>query len=286
MGNKVILRYLFALFLYGTIGLFLHFISYSSEFVVLCRGVLGSLFIAGTLFLRKEKIDLSAIRRNLPLLALSGIALGLNWVFLFAGYRYGIAISSLCNYMAPIIVVVIASLIYKERINIRQIFCIVLAFLGMTFLIGLFEGNIQTDIRCIVYGSLAAVGFVILVLCNRKLKEIEALEKTLIQLLFSALTVLPYVIFNSGFPKENDTLSTILVLILGFLHTGVAYICYFSSIDVLPAQSIAVLGYLEPVLNLLFGALILHEKISITGLIGAILILLASIGNELFADKE
>ncbi len=286
MGNKVILRYLFALFLYGTIGLFLHFISYSSEFVVLCRGLLGSLFIAGALFLRKEKIDLSAIRRNLPLLALSGIALGLNWVFLFAGYRYGIAISSLCNYMAPIIVVVIVSLIYKEHINIRQIFCIVLAFLGMTFLIGLFEGNIQTDIHCIVYGSLAAVGFVILVLCNRKLKEIEALEKTLIQLLFSALTVLPYVIFNSGFPKENDTLSTVLVLILGFLHTGVAYICYFSSIDVLPAQSIAVLGYLEPVLNLLFGALILHEKIGITGLIGAILILLASIGNELFADKE
>ncbi len=286
MGNKVILRYLFALFLYGTIGLFLHFISYSSEFVVLCRGVLGSLFIAGALFLRKEKIDLSAIRRNLPLLALSGIALGLNWVFLFAGYRYGIAISSLCNYMAPIIVVVIASLIYKERINIRQIFCIVLAFLGMTFLIGLFEGNIRTDIHCIVYGSLAAVGFVILVLCNRKLKEIEALEKTLIQLLFSALTVLPYVIFNSGFPKENDMLSTVLVLILGFLHTGVAYICYFSSIDVLPAQSIAVLGYLEPVLNLLFGALILHERIGITGLIGAILILLASIGNELFADKE
>ena len=286
MGNKVILRYLFALFLYGTIGLFLHFISYSSEFVVLCRGLLGSLFIAGALFLRKEKIDLSAIRRNLPLLALSGIALGLNWVFLFAGYRYGIAISSLCNYMAPIIVVVIASLIYKEHINIRQIFCIVLAFLGMTFLIGLFEGNIRTDIHCIVYGSLAAVGFVILVLCNRKLKEIEALEKTLIQLLFSALTVLPYVIFNSGFPKENDMLSTVLVLILGFLHTGVAYICYFSSIDVLPAQSIAVLGYLEPVLNLLFGALILHEKIGITGLIGAILILLASIGNELFADKE
>jgi RarD protein len=286
MGNKVILRYLFALFLYGTIGLFLHFISYSSEFVVLCRGVLGSLFIAGALFLRKEKIDLSAIRRNLPLLALSGIALGLNWVFLFAGYRYGIAISSLCNYMAPIIVVVIVSLIYKEHINIRQIFCIVLAFLGMTFLIGLFEGNIRTDIHCIVYGSLAAVGFVILVLCNRKLKEIEALEKTLIQLLFSALTVLPYVIFNSGFPKENDMLSTVLVLILGFLHTGVAYICYFSSIDVLPAQSIAVLGYLEPVLNLLFGALILHEKIGITGLIGAALILLASIGNELFADKE
>ncbi len=73
---------------------------------------------------------------------------------------------------------------------------------------------------------------------------------------------------------------------LGFLHTGVAYIFYFSSIDTLPAQSIAVLGYLEPVMNLLIGALVLHEKIGITGILGALLIILASIGNETFADKD
>lgn len=286
MKNKVILRYLFALTLYGTIGLFLHFVSYSSEFVVLCRGLLGSLFISLVFSFRKDKIDFSTIKRNLPVLALSGIALGFNWVFLFTGYRYGIAISSLCNYMAPIAVVVITSLFYKEHINIRQILCIIISFVGMTLLIGLFEGKIQTDIRCVIYGLLAAVGFVILVLCNRRLKEIKALEKTLIQLLFSALIVLPYVCFSNGFPKETDPLSTILVLILGFLHTGVAYICYFSSINILPAQSIAVLGYLEPVLNLLIGAFVLREKIGITGMIGAVLILLASIGNELFADKE
>ena len=286
MGNKVILRYLFALMLYGTIGLFLHFISYSSEFVVLCRGLLGSLFIAVALCFRRKKIDLNAIRKNLPTLALSGIALGLNWVFLFAGYRYGIAISSLCNYMAPIAVVVITSLFYKEHINKWQVSCIVIAFIGMILLIGLLEGNVRVDVHCVAYGLLAAVGFVILVLCNRRLKEIEALEKTLVQLLFSALIVLPYVYFNHGFPTVFDSLSTILVLILGFLHTGVAYICYFSSIDVLPAQSIAVLGYLEPVLNLLIGALILHEKIGITGMIGAILIILASVGNEIFAQSK
>ena len=286
MKHSAVLRYLFALTLYGTIGLFLHFISYSSEFVVLCRGLLGSLFIFLVLRFRKEKIDRETVRKNLFLLALSGIALGLNWVFLFAGYRYGIAVSSLCNYMAPVIVVVIASLFYKERINLKQILCIVMAFVGMLLLLGIFQGNSTVDMRCVLYGSLAAIGFVILVLINRRLHDIRPLEKTLIQLLFSALIVLPYVYFNNGFPKALDLRSTVLVLILGFLHTGVAYICYFSSIDVLPAQSIAVLGYLEPVLNLLIGALILHEKIGISGIIGALLIILASIGNEMFADKD
>ncbi|MBQ1307310.1 MAG: EamA family transporter, partial [Erysipelotrichaceae bacterium] len=270
MKNSAVLRYLFALTLYGTIGLFLHFVSYSSEFVVLCRGLFGSLFIYLVLLFRKEKIDKEAVRKNLFMLALSGIALGLNWVFLFAGYRYGIAISSLCNYMAPIIVVVITSLFYKERINVKQILCIVMAFAGMLLMLGIFEGNSSVDMRCVLYGSLAAVGFVILVLINRRIRDIPQLEKTLIQLLFSMLAVLPYVYFNNGFPKVFDLRSALLVLVLGFLHTGVAYIFYFSSIDTLPAQSIAVLGYLEPVMNLLIGALILHEKIGISGILGAL----------------
>ena len=285
MKYSAVLRYLFALTLYGTIGLFLHFVSYSSEFVVLCRGLFGSLFIYLVLLFRKEKIDREAVRKSLFMLALSGIALGLNWVFLFAGYRYGIAISSLCNYMAPIIVVVITSLFYKERINLKQILCIVMAFAGMLLMLGIFEGNSTVDMRCVLYGSLAAVGFVVLVLINRRIRDIPQMEKTLIQLLFSMLAVLPYVYFNNGFPKVFDLRSALVVLMLGFLHTGVAYIFYFSSIDTLPAQSIAVLGYLEPVMNLLIGALVLHEKIDISGILGALLIILASIGNEVFADK-
>ena len=286
MKNSATLRYLFALGLYGTIGLFLHFTSYSSEFVVLCRGLLGSLFILLVLLYRKEKFDHVAIRKNLPLLICSGFALGFNWVFLFAGYRHGIAITSLCNYLAPIIVVIISSLIYKEKINIYQVFCIITAFVGMLFLIGIFDNQSTGDPYCVIYGLLAALGFVILVLCNRRLTDIKPLEKTFVQLLASAAIVFPYVLFNKGFPTAFDLRSTIIVIILGIFHTGVAYICYFSSIDTLSPQSIAVLGYLEPVLNVLIGALILNEKIGLSGIIGAIMIVGASLGNELYADKK
>ena len=195
-------------------------------------------------------MDLAAIQKNLKLLLLSGFSLGFNWVFLFAGYRHGIAISSLCNYMAPIIVVIITALIYKEK-------------------------------YCVIYGLLAALGFVILVLCNRRLEGIEPLEKTLVQLLASAAIVFPYVAINRGFPTSFDLTSSIIVLILGFLHTGVAYICYFSSINVLSPQSIAILGYLEPVLNFVIGVLVFREPLGFTSILGASFILIASLGNEL-----
>ena len=286
MRSAATLKYLFALTLYGTIGLFLHFISYSSEFVVLCRGAIGTLFILFVLLTKDKKIDFNSIRNNLKYLMISGFALGFNWVFLFAGYRHGIAITSLCNYLAPLVVVLICAVVYKEKINRKQLGCIVIAFIGMLLLTGIFESDSTGDIRCVIYGLLAALGFVVLVLYNRKLKDIKDLEKTLMQLFFSVLIVFPYVLFNDGFPKQFDKLSTVLVLILGILHTGVAYICYFGSINVLDAQTIAVLGYLEPALNFFIGAFILKENISIFGVIGAILILLASIGNEVFADKE
>ena len=286
MNNSATLRYLFALFLYGTIGFFLHFTEYSSEFVVLCRGLLGSLFIVLVLCAKRQKIDMEAIRKNLQLLLISGFALGFNWVFLFAGYRYGIAISALMNYMAPIAVVVISAILYREKIYPLQVFFIAMAFTGMLMLTGIFEQDTAVDMHCVIYGLLAAAGFVILVLCNRKLEGIDPLEKTLVQLFSSALIVFPYVLFNHGFPGHLDMLSTVIVLILGFLHTGVAYICYFSSINVLPPQSIALLGYLEPVLNFLIGVFVFHESMGLLSIIGAILIVAASLGNEVAARKK
>jgi len=73
---------------------------------------------------------------------------------------------------------------------------------------------------------------------------------------------------------------------LGIVHTGIAYIFYFSAIDTLPVQEVAVLGYVEPALTVIIGILVLKEPSSIFSVIGAILILLAAVLNELFKDKE
>ena len=279
------LRYLFALFLYGTIGFFLHFVEYSSEFVVLCRGVLGSLFIYIIMKINKQAINFDSIRKNLRYLCISGVSLGLNWVFLFQGYEYGVAVTSVCNYLAPIIVVVICLLVYKERINKVQIVCIISAFVGILLMTGIFDYD-SVDYRCVVYGLLAAVGFVIMVLCNKKIDDIDQYDKTLSQLFFSVVVVFPYVYFHKGFPVSFDLRSTLIVIMLGILHTGVAYIFYFSAIRYLSSQSIAVLGYLEPVINVLIGSFVFKEKMTVMTIIGIIMILCASIGNELFANKE
>ncbi len=285
MKDRALIKYLAAVSIYGTIGLFLHFVKTSSEFVVLCRGTIGSLFILIVMMAKKEKIDLEAIKRNFFILAISGASLGLNWIFLFAGYRHGVAITSLCNYMAPIMVVVISAFIYRQKLGIKQIACIICSLIGVMFISGIFENDARVNSLCIIYGLLAALGFVALVFCNRYLKDIKSLDKTVMQLSFSALTVLVYVIANNGFPRSIDGLSAALLIIMGVVHTGIAYIFYFDSINVLNVDTIAILGYVEPALNVIVGSLFLHEDLSIFGIIGAIMILGSAIMSELKGNR-
>lgn len=90
-----------------------------------------------------------------------------------------------------------------------------------------------------------------------------------------------FIIKNHGVHIEFNIQTIIIILILGIVHTGFAYCLYFSGMVSLSVQSIAVLGYLEPVVSILCSVAILHEQMSISGWIGGILILFAACASEL-----
>lgn len=275
------MKYIIAVILYGTIGMFLRQVSVPSEIVVVCRGIIGSAFISVFSISQKKRLDRVAIRENLIWLVISGVCLGLNWVLLFAAYMHTtVAIASLCNYMAPIIVVVIAPFVLHEPINKRKIPCVIAAFIGIVFVSGFWKG-VTGDASGILMGLMAAICFVIIVICNRKMQSINPYDKAVIQLVISAITVLPYVLIkNWGTEIDWNARSIVIIIILGLVHTGLAYCLYFSGMSTLPVQTVAILGYLEPVVSVLCSAVILHEHMDISGWIGAVLILGAAIISE------
>lgn len=277
-------RYMTAVCLYGTIGLLLHFISLPSEVVVLCRGVIGTATILLVFLLRKKRFNGQNLREHLPILLLSGAALGLNWIFLFAAYRATtVAVASLCNYMAPIIVVALSPFVFHERLTGRKLGCILAALIGIVLVSGVLNSDAEAlNLRGVGLGLTAAMCFVVIVLCNKKCTGVDPLEKTVAQLAVSALVVLPYVLWQQrGQTLTPDARSVALTLVLGVVHTGVAYILYFGSMARLPVQSVALLGYLEPVVSVLTSALVLHEPLTASGIVGAVLILGAAAVSEL-----
>ena len=281
------LKYVTAVVLYGTIGMFLRFVNLPSEAVAMARGLIGSLCILAWGRVRRDPPRWDAVRRNLPLLLLSGVMLGLNWIFLFAAYTATtVAVASLCNYMAPLIVILAAPLVLRERLNRRKLPCVAAALAGIVLVSGVTEGGAGNPAG-VALGLAAAACFVAIVLCNRRLRDIRAMDRALVQLAVSAVTILPYVILHNrgGFPAP-DLRSVLLVLMLGVVHTGAAYCLYFSGMASLPVQTVAVLGYLEPVVSVLCSAVFLREPMTPGGWIGAVLIVGAAVVSEVLPEEK
>ncbi|MBQ7057991.1 MAG: EamA family transporter [Firmicutes bacterium] len=279
------LQYIGSVLLYGTIGMIVRQISFPSDFIVLCRGLIGGLFILSFRLLSGHRPEKKAIQKNTKWLILSGACLGFNWIFLFAAYVHTtVAIASLFNYMAPILLVLLSPLLFKEKLTAKKLLCVGAALLGVLLISGVLTGRSQALHPIgMAYAALAAIGFSALVVCNRRMSpDLSPYDRSFVQLFISALIVLPYVLLmNRGIQLSWDLRSVLLTLLIGILQTGVAYIWYFGSIPEIPTQTFAVLGYLEPTMSVLCSALILREPMGLTGWIGALLIIGAAVVNEL-----
>ena len=77
-----------SMLVFGTLGVFTRNISVSSGELALYRAILASLLIIVYLTATKQTIPLKGIKKEIPLLLISGIAMGFNWILLFQAYKY------------------------------------------------------------------------------------------------------------------------------------------------------------------------------------------------------
>ena len=130
-------------------------------------------------------------------------------------------------------------------------------------------------------GIMSAVCYSGMVIFNKKAKEIEGLENSMLQLFISFLLVAIFVVIRQGFIIKVEASSIIPLLVLGFINTGVGCYLYFSSLSKIPVQTISICGYLEPLSAVCLSAFFLNERLSYIQIIGAGLILGGAIYAEL-----
>ena len=283
--SKARILLILSMFIYGTIGLVVRSVTLSSAAIAMLRGCIGFLFLLLICFLRRKFPDMKQVRANLVLLLLTGAMIGLNWILLFESYRYTtVAVSTLCYYMQPVFVTLAAPLLLHEKLTVRKLLCVLAALIGMSFVSGFWsQGNTGgQQMTGILLGLGAAVLYAGVIIGNKKMSAIDPIAQTMIQLLGAAVVVTPYALpgLIRDLPQTGMT-SWILVGIAGIVHTGIAYLMYFSAISQLPAQSTAILSYIDPVVAVGISALILREPLGIPGIIGAVLILGAALFSEL-----
>ncbi|MCQ2405880.1 MAG: DMT family transporter [Oscillospiraceae bacterium] len=279
-----------AMIIYGTIGLFVKSIPFPSPVTAMFRGLIGAPFLFLVMLFMKKRPDLSAIKRNGLLIGLSGIMLSLNWILLFSAYNYtSVATATLCYYMAPVFIVILSPFFFGEKITLKKGICIFAALVGMVFVSGAAENGISSaaELKGVFLGIAAAVLYALIISANKKITDISPYDRTIAQLLISAIILIPFNLLSGSFSGlEFSTKTTLLVIFIGIVHTGFAYYLYFGSTAFLPAQSLAILSYIDPVLAVLLSALILKEELTLFTLIGAVLILGAALISELGGKNE
>lgn len=279
------LQMITAMTIFGTIGIFVHYIPLPSSVIALARGTIGMLFLLIFCAIRKIKISGVAIRKKLGILCVSGLLLGINWILLFEAYRHtSVAVGTLCYYMAPIFMILISPVIFKERLYPKKLVCVLVALTGMVLVSGVIQNGMPAkgELTGILLGLLAAVCYAVIVVLNKFLGDVPAFTKTIVQLGVSAVTIFPYVLLTESVATLAFSAQTIVLLLcVGIFVTGVSYTLYFGSIQALPTQTIAIFSYIDPVLSILLSALILHEYMDLWQGVGAVLILGAALVSEL-----
>jgi len=284
------LNIILSMLIFGTIGIFVRHVPLPSSVIALVRGVVGTLFLLGFSRLRKVRVDWSGIRRHLLLLVVSGAFIGFNWILLFEAYRYTtVATATLCYYLAPVFVILASPILFGERLTLWKMLCVAGALVGMVCVSGVLEVGVSGagEMLGILFGVGAAVLYAGAVLMNKKLTQVPGFDRTIVQLGAAALALLPYVLLTQRGTQMNWSVSVVvLLLIMGIVHTGIAYALYFGAIKELPAQTSALLSYIDPVSAILLSAVFLNEWPTFWSGVGAVLVLGATLLSEMPIERR
>ncbi len=278
-------KHIAALLLFGSNGLVASFIKLSSREIVLLRTLLGSLTMALIFLLTRSKFTFPRKKRAFIFLCLSGICTGASWLFLYEGYvRLGVSIATLCNYCGPVIVMALSPLLFKEKLTPAKLIGFAAALCGVCFINGKVVGS--GDVFGLVCGIMSAVTYAFMIIFKKLSAEIDGIESTMFQLIWAFVTVAVFVGMTHGYALPIAKESLPAILILGIVNTGIVSYMYFSSMGKLPVQSVAVLGYIEPLSAIFFSVLLLHEVMLPLQIVGGILIIGGAAAAELLGKKK
>ena len=268
---------------WGTLGPFTQQIAVSSGELALYRACLASGLIVIYLTLTKQKMDFQAVKKEILLLLLSGVAMGINWVLLFQAYRYTtISAATLSYYFAPVIVTLACPFLFKEKLTKNQILCFVMSTLGLVLIIGV--GSLDssgTHLIGILYGLGAACLYAAVVLLNKFIRNVTGIHRTLMQFFGAIAVLVPYVFVSGGMHLEAlDSMGWFCLLIVGLVHTGITYCLYFSALKDLSGQEASILSYIDPLVAIFVSFFLLGESMTPSQMVGGALILGFTLWNE------
>ena len=279
---KFYLMFVAAMLIFGSNGVFASMLEMSGAQLVLLRTLIGGAVLLIIILISRSRTPKEVLLREKWRLLFAGVCLGANWALLFEAYNLmNVSLATLTYYTAPVLVLVLAPLVLKERQNGLAYLGMAVVIVGMLLVVGTDFGEGGVSATGLIVGLGSAVFYAMLMLVNKQITGVSGLNLTFIEIVIAAVILLPCVFATSGgVPLPTDARGIFALLFLCTVNTGFACWLYFSSMNRLPAKAVALMGYFDPVSALIFSAVFLDERLSSVQLAGAILVLAGALVGQ------
>ncbi|MBB3113870.1 drug/metabolite transporter (DMT)-like permease [Paenibacillus phyllosphaerae] len=251
------IRMLLAMAIFGSIGYAAGLTALSSFELVFVRCVCATLFLCAIWLLSGQYKKERWQRREVLIVLLSGIFLVFNWVFLFRSFELApVTVGVSIYYLAPVLVLLIGSALFRERLTWISIGSIISCVVGTALVSGLgSQASLQQWMSSgVLWAFLAAVFYACMTLLSKGITMMSPYAVTMLQTLLGILILPPFVHFGAFGSLTGGNWATVAVI--GVIHTGIVYYFYFSSVRALPARTISALAFLDPGIAIVLDILI------------------------------
>lgn len=219
-------------------------------------------------------------RSNIFYSLASGIFIVLNWIFLFKSFQLAsITIGNVSYYLQPIFLVILGILFFQESVRNKQWFYIILTTIGIMLTSNPHGGMMGLNLHMIAGIGCAVIAGLLYAFATILVKFIKDMPPALITLiqLSAGCTILILMPFMSLSDIAHLNTQVLLnVMVIGIVHTALAYILYYQSLTQVNLTLVAVLSYIDPIVAIITDILFCYRTLNGLQIIGILLTFIGS----------
>lgn len=286
MNVSAMIKLSLSMAIFGSIGFFTIHTGLPAIELVFVRCICATLFLGGIWLAtgghKTEMWEKKEVIRTL----ICGVFIVLNWVFLFKAFEeMSISIAISIYNLAPIFVLILGSILLKEKMTVQALLATVTCFIGSIFIIGLHNFLSLADFMQsgFIWALLSALFYALTMLTSKTIENFSAYALTFTQTTVGIVMLLPFVdvtLFNG-----LTTTNWLYILGTGFIHTGFVYYLFFDSIRKLSTIIVSVLVFVDPVVAILLDMMLLDFMPTLLQTFG-ILLIFGGISYTLYTPKH
>ena len=215
-------------------------------------------------------------KETFPLIIM-GLLVALSSLTLFLTYNYMAAgIASTLLFVYPIMVALIMAMVFKEKLALQTIVCMLLALGGIGLLYKSEDGSTLSLIgTLLVFASSLSYAIYIVGINQTSLKNVATLKVTFYVLLFGLSLFVARLLYSGVLNTPDQWYLWANLLALAVFPTAISFLCTTGAIQYIGSTPTAILGALEPVTAIFFGIAVFGESLTVRESFGLVMIIVA-----------